>query len=192
MHGLQLWVALPEAARHGEPRFDSHGDLPVVRADDASVTVVVGAYAGAASPALVHTPLLGLEARLPAAGAWLLERRPAYEHAVLVLTGSVRVDGRDLERGSLLYLPPGGTSSLVEALEDAVVFVLGGEPFDEPLVMWWNFVARSHEEVVAARDDWAAGRRFGRVEGCERDALPAPAMPGVRLKARDRHGRSVG
>ena len=74
----------------------------------------------------------------------------------------------------------------------ARMFLLGGEPFAEPLVMWWNFVARSHEEIVEAREDWAAGRRFGTVTGYAGQPLPAPAMPTTRLKARDRNGQTVG
>jgi hypothetical protein len=73
----------------------------------------------------------------------------------------------------------------------ARLFLLGGEPFEEPLVMWWNFVGASHEEIVQAREDWTRGARFGRVAGCGADPLPAPAMPTVRLLARDRQGRSV-
>ena len=70
------------------------------------------------------------------------------------------------------------------------MFLLGGLPFEEPLVMWWNFVGRSHEEIVTAREDWMSGRRFGAVTGCAADPLPAPEMPTVRLKARDRHGHT--
>ena len=54
--------------------------------------------------------------------------------------------------------------------------------------MWWNFVAGSHEEIVRAREDWMAGRRFGTVCNDPMEPLPAPAMPAVRLKARDRRG----
>lgn len=72
------------------------------------------------------------------------------------------------------------------------LFVLGGEPFGEPLVTWWNFMGRSHEETVRVRWDWAAGRRSGPAPGGEHAVLPAPPMPDVRLKARDRHGRPIG
>jgi hypothetical protein len=71
------------------------------------------------------------------------------------------------------------------------MFLLGGEPFEEELVMWWNFVGRTHEDIVKAREDWMAGRRFGRVTACSAEPLPAPPLPTVRLLARDRHGRAV-
>jgi len=59
-------------------------------------------------------------------------------------------------------------------------------------VMWWNFVARTHKEIVEAREDWMAGRRFGTVTGYAGQPLPSPTMPVTRLKARDRNGQTVG
>ena len=193
MHGLQLWVAMPERARHGEPRFDHHASLPVVRHGGASVTVVAGELLGERSPAVVFTPLVAAEVSVPEGGRQSLPVDPGFEHGLLVLSGSARVGAQFLEPGALLYLAPGRSEITVDAAGPARLFLLGGEPFDEPLVMWWNFVARSHEEIVQARDEWMAeGSRFGVVDGCMHEALPAPAMPTVRLKARDRRGGFVG
>ncbi|MCP2257672.1 hypothetical protein LX15_001357 [Streptoalloteichus tenebrarius] len=192
MHGLQLWVALPEQARHTAARFEHHAELPVLRDGDATITVVVGEWGSVRSPAQVHTPLLGAEMLLAEGGRHRLPLDPGFENAVLVMSGAARVAGVDLTPGSLLYLGQGRSELAVEASGPARLFVLGGAPFDEPLVMWWNFVGRSHEEIVRAREDWMAGRRFGVVGGCAADPLPAPEMPIVRLKARDRHGRTQG
>jgi hypothetical protein len=75
----------------------------------------------------------------------------------------------------------------VDDARPARVLLLGGEPFEEHLVMWWNFIGRSHEEVVRARTEWMTTTgRFGRVEGFDGDALPAPEMPATRLRARGR------
>jgi redox-sensitive bicupin YhaK (pirin superfamily) len=189
MHGLQLWVALPEAARRGPARFEHHAALPVVELGGARITVVVGTLGGARSPARVDSPLLGAEARWPDAGSVRLPAEPGYEYGVLSMDGAATVAGTELTPGSLLYLGAGRTEIPVETTGPARLFLLGGAPFEEPLVMWWNFVGRSHEDIVAAREDWAAGRRFGAVTGCAADPLPAPEMPTVRLKARDRHGR---
>ncbi|MEE1930535.1 pirin family protein [Streptomyces sp. TRM 70351] len=192
MHGLQLWVALPEEARHGPPRFEHHAALPVLREGGASVTVVVGEVDGQRSPARVHSPLLGAEVRFGRAGGLVVPVEPGFETAALVMRGSARIAGSTLEPGALLYLGRGRPGIEVEAAAGARVFLLGGEPFAEPLVMWWNFVGRTHEEIVRARADWAAGAaRFGTVTACEEEPLPAPAMPTVRLKARDRHGGSA-
>ncbi|WP_412543860.1 pirin family protein [Longispora sp. K20-0274] len=190
IQGLQLWVALPEGARHGEPRFDHHADLPRLAGDGVTVTVVMGSMGGVTSPALAHTPLVGAEVVLAAGARTALDVEAGFEYAAIVTNGAARVAGTKLAPGGLLYLGEGRRSLLLEADEDARLFLIGGEPFDDPLVMWWNFVARSHEEIVEAREDWTAGRRFGVVHGYAGDPIPAPEMPIVRLKARDRHGNS--
>ncbi|SHF84449.1 pirin family protein [Streptoalloteichus hindustanus] len=192
MHGLQLWVALPEEARHGQARFEHHSELPVLREGDTTVTVVVGELGSLRSPARVHTPLLGVEVLMAGGGRQRLPLDAGFEHAVLVMSGAAQVAGAELTPGSLLYLGQGRPEIRIDAQEPTRLFVLGGEPFDEPLVMWWNFVGRSHEEIVRARADWMSGQRFGAVGGCAADPLPAPEMPTVRLKARDRHGRRLG
>jgi redox-sensitive bicupin YhaK (pirin superfamily) len=191
MHGLQLWVALPEEARHGEPRFEHHAELPVLRDGAATLTVLVGRYGSVESPALVHTPLVAVEVLLPGSGSHRLDLDPAFEYGVLTMSGTVAAAGATVAPGALLYVGPGRSELTVESPETARVFLLGGLPFEEDLVMWWNFVGRSHEEIVQAREDWMAGRRFGRVGGCTHEPLPAPELPTVRLKARDRHGRTV-
>jgi quercetin 2,3-dioxygenase len=191
MHGLQLWVALPDAARHGEPAFDHHPSLPVVRDGDTTLTVVVGELAGATSPARAYLPLVGAEVLL-GSDRHTVALRPDFEYAVLAMAGTARVDDVDLGPGALLYLGLGRTTLTLAPTAPARLFLIGGEPFEEPLVMWWNFVGRSHEEIAQAREDWAHGDRFGTVASCSHDALPAPAMPSVRLKARDRRGRTVG
>jgi redox-sensitive bicupin YhaK (pirin superfamily) len=190
MHGLQLWVAMPEDARHGPPRFEHHPSAPVLDRGGATVTVVVGDLLGERSPAVVHTPLVGAEILLGPGSAVDVPLDPAFEYGVLSMTGTPDVAGEPLKPGALLYLDRGRASLALRGADDARLFLLGGEPFDEPLVMWWNFVGRSHEEIVAARGDWAAGRRFGEVVGYAGAALPAPDLPTVRLKARDRHGHS--
>ncbi|HEX6500581.1 MAG TPA: pirin family protein [Micromonosporaceae bacterium] len=190
MHGLQLWLALPDDARDSPPRFDHHPDVPVLRDAAATVTVVVGELDSVRSPARVHSPLVGAEVLLEPGRARLpLERE--FEYGVLVLTGAARVDEVPLERRALLYLGRGRSQLPVEATGPARLFLVGGEPFDEPLVMWWNIVGRSHEEIVAAREAWMAGARFGTVPGSVHEPLPAPPMPTVRLKARNRHGQLI-
>ncbi|WP_431783927.1 pirin family protein [Streptomyces chumphonensis] len=190
MHGLQLWIALPDEARHQPPRFEHHADLPTVRDGVATVTVVVGELAGARSPARVHSPLLGADVSFDGPGTLRLPVDPAFETGVLVLAGTATVAGTELAPGALLHLGRGRSDVTVEAAAPARLFLLGGTPFEEPLVMWWNFVGRTHEEIVRARDDWEAGDRFGTVEHCTDAPLPAPALPTVRLKARGRTGET--
>jgi redox-sensitive bicupin YhaK (pirin superfamily) len=189
MHGLQLWLALPDGARDGPAGFEHHAALPSVQDGPVTVTVVIGRLGDLRSPATAHTPLVGAELVTETAARHTLTLEPGFEHGVMVMSGSATIAGTALETGSLLYLGA-RTSVTVETGGAARLFLLGGEPFDEPLVMWWNFVGRTHEEIVRAREQWMAGERFGAVSGCEAGPLPAPELPTVRLKARDRHGNT--
>ena len=171
LHGLQLWIALPEAERHAEPRFAHHADLPVVREDGASVTVAVGEYRGERSPARVFSPLAGFEVAVPGGDDFVLPVREDFEYGVVAVDGSAVVAGALVAPGLLAHLPAGLSEirlSPASGRRLARFFVVGGVPFGERLLMWWNFVARSGEEIARAREDWAAGR-FGVVHG-----YPAP------------------
>lgn len=192
LHGLQLWIALPSDARNGPARFEHHADLPPLTEAGATVTVVLGALAGVRSPAGVHSPLVGADLRLPAGATVDLPLEPDFEHGLLVVSGQVDADGVQLPAGTLRYRPPAAGRWRVAALTDATAFLLGGEPVEEPFVMWWNFVAPDHDSISRARDDWAAGRRFGQVVGFDGDPLPAPDLPRVRLVPRRRDGTRVG
>lgn len=191
LHGLQLWIALPPDARDGAPRFDHYADLPELVVDGSRVVVVLGEVAGLRSPATTFSPLVGAHIELGESPV-VLPTDPGFEYGVLVVDGSVSVGGVLTHAGSLRYLPPGHQELRLAADGDATLFLVGGPPFETPLVMWWNFVGPDHESVAAARDDWAAGRRFGNVVGFDGAAMPAPTMPSVRLLARNRDGSSQG
>jgi quercetin 2,3-dioxygenase len=182
LHGVQLWVALPGPDRDVAPAFAHHADLPVVADGGLRATVLLGELAGAASPARCHTPLVGAEIAL--AGAAALPLRAEFEYAVLALDGAAVVDGVPVRPGPLLYLGDGRRDLRLSG--DARLLLLGGEPFAEKIVMWWNFVARDHDEIVQARQDWLAGGRFGEVRGYDGAPMPAPAMPISRLVPRGR------
>jgi redox-sensitive bicupin YhaK (pirin superfamily) len=207
MHGLQLWVALPDTDRRQAAHFEHHADLPRVRLGAVTATLVLGGLAagipdGVRSPAATYSPILGADLALgpdgdrPARGDVPLD--PAFEHGVLAVEGAVRVDGRLVERGSLLHLPPGRRAVTLSAHGTARAFLLGGEPFGERLLMWWNFVGRDHDDIARARADWEADRRTpspsseGRCASAPRfapvdhpaPALRAPALPTTRLLPR--------
>jgi quercetin 2,3-dioxygenase len=184
LHGVQLWVALPHADRDVPPAFTHHADLPIVAFGGLTATVLMGTLGDATSPARTHTPLVGAEISL---GSGTLPLRPDFEYAALALDGAAIVDGVTLKPGPLLYLGSGRTSIDLAADSPARVLLLGGEPFEERLVMWWNFVARDHDEIVAMRADWESRTpRFGEVRGYDGAPLPAPPMPLTRLVPRGR------
>jgi quercetin 2,3-dioxygenase len=186
LHGLQLWIALPESQRQAEPRFAHHTSLPVVREGNGSVTVVIGEYAGERSPAEVFSPLAGLEVSVPGGDDFFLPVRDDFEHGVVAVDGSAVVEGALIAPGLLAHVPAGRSEielSPAGGRRLARFFVIGGPPFGEPLLMWWNFVARSGAEIAQAREDWAAGR-FGEVRGYPGDPLAAPPLPSVPLKPR--------
>jgi redox-sensitive bicupin YhaK (pirin superfamily) len=186
MHGIQLWIALPEGARTGTAGFEHHPDLPVARGDGWTATVLVGECAGAVSPATVHTPLVGAELQLTG-GRSTIPVRADFEHAVLAVDGPATIGGVEIAHRELRYLAPGRTDVTIDVAAVTTLLLIGGEPFDEELVMWWNFIGRSHDDIVTARDQWqAAADRFGHLDGHGGQVIPAPPLPEVRLTARRR------
>jgi redox-sensitive bicupin YhaK (pirin superfamily) len=182
LHGIQLWVALPDRDRATGPAFEHHAQLPVLTQAGLRATVLVGTLGGVTSPATVYSPLVGAE--LAVDGPARLALNPGFEYAVLAVDGAVEVDRTAVEPGALLYL--GAARAELDLGGSGRALLLGGEPFAEEIVMWWNFIARSHEEIVRARSDWAAGRSFGEVRGYDGPRIPAPDLPGVPLKPRGR------
>jgi redox-sensitive bicupin YhaK (pirin superfamily) len=182
LHGVQLWVALPDASRQVEPAFEHHGVLPAARLGGFEISVLVGELAGANSPATTFSQIVG--AQLSAVGrpaSCLLPLRPEYEHVIFVATGEAGVDGVRLRPGQLLYIPTGRHETAVAAPADSALLLLGGVPLGEQLLMWWNFVARTPEEIAAATAAWRAGE-FGPVGGYQGDPLQAPPLDATRLR----------
>jgi quercetin 2,3-dioxygenase len=196
LHGAQLWVALPDAQRHRAPSFEHHADLPVLAEAGMRATLLLGELAGSRSPGQVHTPLIGVDVDLDAGGGGVLPLERDFEHAVLTVSGAPEVDGGPLAPGSLCYLGTGRSELRLRADAPSRLLLLGGLPFDEQIVMWWNFVARSGAEVAQAREAWqaelggpsgpAGPGRFGTVAGFDGPALAAPEFPTTPLRPRGR------
>ena len=199
LHGAQLWVALPSASRDVGPGFTHHAPEPL-GGDGWEARVFLGSLLGDTSPVETHTPLLGAELRLDAGTVLDLDVEPSFEHGVLVDTGVVGVCGQETKAGDLAYVAPGRSGLRLSAGSAAArVLVLGGTPFGESIVMWWNFVGRSHDEIVRYRDEWqaqitrdgevlpdsrqVAPGRFGVVDH-PLPPIPAPTLPNVRLRER--------
>lgn len=190
LHGLQLWVALPVDQAGLAPAFEQHVDLPVYASSGVTATVFVGALGELVSPATVHTPMVGADLRV-AEGTATVPLRPDFEHALLAIDGTLGASGVAVPAGKMLYLGTGRAELVLTAGEPVRAVLLGGEPFPDELVMWWNFVGRSHEEIVAARADWEATdqTRFGVVPEHGGARIPAPELPAVRLTPRQHRYR---
>ena len=191
LHGAQLWVALPEHARNGEHSFTLHEQAPTMDAPGLRARVFVGRMGTTVAPAQSVTALMGAELspESPQRRTGSAPLDPAYEHILVPLIGTVRVCARDVRSGQAIYLGTDRDQLDLELTSDARVLLLGGLPFEEEIVMWWNFVARTHEEIEQARQQWNAGGdpRFGEVShypGPER--LSAPELPNLHLRPRGR------
>ena len=206
LHGAQLWVALPDGDRHVDPGFAHHAPDPVT-GEGWEARVFLGSLLGDSSPVPTYTSLLGAELLLEPGTSLDLEVDASFEHGVLVDTGVLAVGGSaavepvETKQHELAYVPPGSSTLTLRAYDVPVrLLLLGGPPFGESIVMWWNFVGRSHEEIVAFRQEWQGqitrngavvadsqdlgDGRFGVVVGDHLPPIPAPALPNARLKER--------
>ncbi|WP_132994208.1 pirin family protein [Gordonia zhaorongruii] len=198
LHGLQLWVVLPDAVRDDQHGFQHHEPEPVPLAgvdgeSTGTVRVFVGEFAGVRSPIVTATPMLGAELLLDAGMRLEIAVDPAFEHGVLLDTEELIVEGADIGRSSLAYVGPGPERLTLEnpTGEPARLILLGGVPFTEDVIMWWNFIGRTHDEIVEYREEWERhSERFGTVETWGPDErIPAPPLPNTRLKPRRRPGQ---
>ncbi len=195
LHGVQLWVALPHAARTSvQPGLTHLPEPPTYSEHGATLRVLAGSLAGETSPAPVHSPLVGAEVTLEPGATAVLPLEAGFEHGVLVAGGEVLVDGEVVGRDEMVYLGGGREGLELAAPDDlrgpAVLLLLGGEPFMEETVLWWNFLGSDHEEIVRHREEWNGhgaawvSPRFGHVHGFAGPRMLAPPRPSVRLRPR--------
>lgn len=190
LHGVQLWVALPDTARDTDRDF-AHYTPPPRTVAGATLRVFLGELAHSVSPVHTFTPLLGAQIDLDPGAELTLDVDPGFEHGVLLDQGAIEVCGTTLAIADLGYQAPGRSQLQLANRGDgpARAILLGGPPFPEELVMWWNFVGRSHDDIATYRELWQANdARFGDVQGYVGNIarLPAPPLPNGRLKPRPR------
>jgi quercetin 2,3-dioxygenase len=169
-HGIQLWVNLPRAQKWAAPRYQDlrASEVALLSSSDggALVRVIAGDIAGHAGPGSTYTPMTYAHATLSATARLTLPWRPDYNALVYVLNGigSVGSERRPVRMGQLAVFGP-GDHLVVEAAEaqesrspNLDVLVLGGRPIREPVAWMGPFVMNTREEVLAAFDDYRAGR----------------------------------
>jgi hypothetical protein len=175
LSGVQLWAALPDAHRAMEPAFESIAQVPAVELPGGVIRLFSGTLEGTTSPATHYSGILGADLTIHSGAALAFDVQPSYEHALMLLEGNCEFEGNPLQQQRLYSLGTHRASAAFRSTGGGRVLLIGGIPFAEQILMWWNFVARTHDEIVEARTDWVEHRRFGEV----------PAHPGPRLEAPD-------
>ena len=173
LHGLQTWLALPQADEEVAPLFRHHpaATLPELPGDGLDLKLLVGSAFGLHSPVAVYSPTLYIAGRMAAGSELRLDSEHA-QRGIYLLSGDLAIDGQALEASSLAVLKA-GAEPLLSARSDCEIAILGGSPLDGPRQMWWNFVSSRPERIEQAKADWQAGR-FASVPG-ESEFIPLPA-----------------
>jgi redox-sensitive bicupin YhaK (pirin superfamily) len=176
LNGAQLWVALPGRHRHMAPGFQQVTTVPAIESGAGVIQVFAGALHGASSPGVHYSALVGADLRLHPGGTLDVTLDPAFEHALLVMNGDCSLEGVRLQERFLYYLGTTRSGAGFSSRDGGRALLIGGPPFPETILMWWNFVARTPEEIAEARADWEGHRRFGDVAAYEGPRLSAPSL----------------
>jgi|KBSMisStaDraftv2_1062788.scaffolds.fasta_scaffold65993_2 redox-sensitive bicupin YhaK (pirin superfamily) len=176
LDGVQLWTALPEAHRTATPGFAHVSEVPAVEWPSGVVQVFAGTIDTATAPGPYYSAIVGADLRVHAGRALEVPVDRTHEHALLVMSGRSALDGQPLEERMLYYLGTDRDTICVSSDHGARVLLVGGQPFAESILMWWNFVARTPEEIAEAREDWESHRRFGDVRAYNGPRLAAPRL----------------
>lgn len=189
LHAVQLWIALPDEFRSQEPFFEHQANLPKLQGEGFSASVLVGEFLGEVASTKVFSELVGVELRVPAGSRVRIPLNSEFEYGLLLASGdalvSVGLQKDQLQENQLGFWSAGETEMILESKQDLVALLLGGKPFAEPFVMWWNFIERSHQEIVEARRQWnARDARFGEFTDDIGGYIPAPELPNVTLTPR--------
>jgi quercetin 2,3-dioxygenase len=185
LHAIQLWIALPDSVRNQPPFFEHQAVLPSVSVAGIQAKVLVGRFAGEVAPTKVFSELVAVELTIPARTTVSIPLEENYEHGLLVVQGALEAEREMISQDNLAFFETGKTELDLTADQDTIAILLGGLPLQEKIIMWWNFIGRTHEEIVEARTQWnqRAGR-FGEFEDEIGGWIPAPKLPNVILQPR--------
>jgi redox-sensitive bicupin YhaK (pirin superfamily) len=178
MHAAQLWIALPDDKINMAPQFDHYPVLPIVEKDNIEFTVLVGEFMDTVSPVQVHTELLGIDFFAKEQTKTRIPLNPKFEYGFMALEGDAIVNGHDLNSDNMVVLEPGISQIEVELPKGSRLLLIGGEPFESPILLWWNLVGRTQEELKTATEQWInQDARFGTIPDYDGPRLEAPAFP---------------
>ena len=177
LHTAQLWIALPDSHRHIEPAFDHYDNLPVIEQDGCHLTVLAGDFLGLHSPVKVYSKMVGVDISAQTSSQTQVSLNPDFEYGILVLHGTATIEGETVQPDELIYLGQQRKQLDIVLADNTRLLLLGGEPFGEDIIVWWNFVARTTEEIQQATLDWKNTDRFGEIKQFNDHRLIAPAIP---------------
>jgi quercetin 2,3-dioxygenase len=175
LNGVQLWVALPESHRHIDPAFHALAEVPRLELRGGIVSLFMGSGGGAVSKAPTFSDVIGAELTLHRGERLVFPVEQQREHGVMLLEGDARFEDHPLQRNAIHYLGSGRAELSFATAAGGRLLLIGGTPFEEPVLMWWNFVARTPGEIAAARAAWQEGE-FGEVAAYRGSRLEAPPL----------------
>lgn len=177
LHGVQLWIALPDNVRHMDPNFIHYENIPSIKLDNLQINILAGEFLNSVSPVKAYSPLVGLELKATEDTTTNLPLNPKFEYGILSLIGNIEIANEIVDIDTLLYLPCGKPSMPVRVQKGSRILIIGGEPFKEDILIWWNFVARTKEEMIEATNAWNNHTAFGEVKGYLGEKLAPPPLP---------------
>jgi quercetin 2,3-dioxygenase len=176
LNGVQLWAALPDDHRDVDPLFQHLSEVPEIDLRGGSASLFLGTLEGVTSSAERFSETVGAEIRCHPGGESSMSLQSSWEHGLFVIDGDAHVEGQRLAVNTLYYLGAARTELTIGSAKGGRLLLLGGPPFPTPILMWWNFVARTPEEVARARTDWEEHRRFEAVKNYRGPRLSAPPL----------------
>lgn len=184
LHGVQMWIALPAISKDIAPHFEHHSDLPFFNFSGLSVKLILGEWLDHKSNATTYSDLVGAEISTEK-GDFDLPINSDFEYGILVDEGNLKINGQTVNSSQLHFIPKGNRNISLSSEGAFRAILIGGVPFGEEIIMWWNFIGRTHEEIVAMRNDWEQeNSRFGHFKDRIGGRIPAPVLPNLQLKPR--------
>ncbi|HQV25971.1 MAG TPA: pirin-like C-terminal cupin domain-containing protein, partial [Acinetobacter sp.] len=157
---------------------DHYPELPVIMQDQIEFTVLVGEFLQTISPVHVHTPLVGVDLTAQTNTKTSIPLNPNFEYAFMALEGIAHIHGHELNADNLIVLEQGLSEIDIEIMQGQRILLIGGEPFESEILLWWNFVGRTMDDMQLAREQWMNhDRRFGQIPDYAGKRLEAPELP---------------
>lgn len=178
LHAAQLWIALPPEAQDIPPDFAHYPDLPQWQEGSVCLTLLAGIYENKHAPTRLHSPLVGLNIASDEAGVAKLTLEADFEYGLLPLVGKASIEGENFQTNEFAYLGHGRRELHVTLSAGSKALLLGGKPFEQPVLMWWNFVGYTKTAIAEAQRQWEQGdSRFGPVGDGQALRLMPPPLP---------------